>query len=132
MLEHVSGSITITKLPEGEAPQWVRAAWVGLVVPVIAISYTEAFGLLSKSQLGPRLMYIVPQREAIKALKKKSKRAATWWTSIGFPRPQETFGFNFDEASIEGKITCERPEKIYQFFGLLEVGVGAYDHPANN
>lgn len=86
--------IRIIKRPAGEAPEWVRDAWIGLVMPT---AQTEphafaAFGVLSgpKGRLaewratlsGQALRiegYTVSAIEAVGILSDKNPEAANWW-----------------------------------------------------
>ncbi len=88
--------IRITSMPPGEAPAHIRAAWVGLVLPVSprapALQSCIGIGVLSgpKSMLGQWLAillargqresgYVVEADRAIEVLATKSPAAAAWW-----------------------------------------------------
>jgi hypothetical protein len=86
--------IRIIKRPAGEAPEWVRDAWIGLLIPT---GQTEprtfaAFGVLSIpkglwaewwTMLRGRALrvegYTVSAVEAVRILSEKDPRAADWW-----------------------------------------------------
>ncbi|MEM9283523.1 MAG: hypothetical protein AAGA96_16995 [Verrucomicrobiota bacterium] len=86
--------IRITSSPSGEAPEEVRAAWIGLALPLAYPSRAnwKSFGVLS----GPKLRiaqwirislghaenvdgYGVDAREAINRLSSYNPEAARWW-----------------------------------------------------
>ncbi len=86
--------IRITSTPPGEAPEQVRAAWIGLVLP-LAISGArtiETVGVLSypKTRVGlffARLFgrtkresgYVVEAHRAVEILATHAPDAAKWW-----------------------------------------------------
>lgn len=87
--------IKITRKPEGEEPDWVQQAWVGLEIPVLRGSYEQKGGqeVLSK-QFRAKDNYIVPLEVALSLLKEKNPKAEKWWRDnvdlIG------VFGIGFD------------------------------------
>jgi hypothetical protein len=104
--------VRIMSVPPGEAPEAVRQAWVGLVLPLApgetGPRESAAFGVVT----GPRrrfgqllrlltgrykraMQYVVAVDAAIEALEKASPEAADWWREntpdlIGLG---QTFGF---------------------------------------
>jgi hypothetical protein len=87
-------AIEITSRPLGEAPEWVRDQWIGLILPTSdhAPTTIKGYGVLS----GPRSIlddilrqllgrteryegYIVDTAEAIAVLEARSPEAAAWW-----------------------------------------------------
>jgi hypothetical protein len=108
----ISMEIRIVNVPPGEAPEAIRRAWVGLVLPLAPREKgpraLAAFGVVA----GPRgllgtlwrlftgrytrgVQYAVPVDAAIAALEEASPDAAAWWREktphlIGRSR---TFGF---------------------------------------
>jgi hypothetical protein len=86
--------IRIVSTPPGEAPEEVRAAWIGLVVPaaVPGVRPFSTSGVLSgpKSRLG-RLFsslfgrfevqngYLVEACQAVELLSRHAPEAAKWW-----------------------------------------------------
>jgi len=86
--------IRIITRPAGEAPEWVRDAWIGLVIPT---GQTEphafaAFGVLSLPKgrsaewwavLTGRALridgYTVSAIEAVRILSDRNPEAANWW-----------------------------------------------------
>lgn len=107
-----SGRIKITEVPEGEAPRWVRQAWVGLVLPsgpVCGMADEPARGVISNTKLGGvRYEFDVPQREALEILGRASPRAAAWWRAHGFPRGNDWFGFKREEAEVISGVTMQK------------------------
>ena len=101
-----TGRVCITKIPESEAPLWVRAAWFGLELPAYPIAgcLTElAFGVVSGLPIarGMQPYVIVPQAEALAILEQESPEAARWWRDHGYPTESEpNFCFRFDEVHI--------------------------------
>ncbi|MDP3764839.1 MAG: hypothetical protein Q8Q95_04480 [bacterium] len=84
--------IRITSIPTGEAPEWVRKEWVGLVLPTTINwegtrdTFTEEVleGKYRGSLGGPPDPdnmggFHVQTRKAIEALFAKSPEAANWW-----------------------------------------------------
>lgn len=120
MAETPFRKVRIVRTPEGEAPLWVREAWVGLELPLAHPGEitTETVGVLTgpPSPLGrwwarlrgrPQLTtgYFVLSARAIGILARSQPRAADWWRS-NTPRfcdPHELFVFDAPacEPSIE-------------------------------
>jgi hypothetical protein len=91
-----AGRVRIVAVPPGEAPEWVRAKWVGLELPLaqpsaVAGSWRGA-GVLSgprgflaraSAQAGsgfePRRGFVVNARDAVAILERESPEAAQWW-----------------------------------------------------
>jgi len=61
------GSIKIISVPPGQAPEWVRKEWIGVVITLQAGLIGNKYG-----------SYRVDAHEAIRRLKEKSPEAATW------------------------------------------------------
>lgn len=128
-----TGRIKITKVPEGEAPLWVRQAWVGLELPCDPImgypdqgDGNQDRGAVSQKHLeNNRYGVSVPQEEALLILEKKNPAAAKWWRDHGLPEPGNKY-FGFDEGEVE-IISGVKRQVIQQYLGVLELGVGAHD-----
>ena len=91
--------IRIIEVPPGEAPARIRAAWVGVTIPLADIpqpqpSIWATTGVLGKDRglvarfkrfLGilvveqPYVAYVVDATAAIESLRTKSPSAAAWW-----------------------------------------------------
>ncbi|NYT39892.1 hypothetical protein HZY97_03920 [Sphingomonas sp. R-74633] len=104
-------SVEIVATPAGEAPLWVREAWIGLTLPLwpgYARGTWRSAGVLSSprtrwgafwASLFDRKRttgYLVPSAQAIRLLAAHSPEAADWWrTHTGFA-DDEYMGFIFD------------------------------------
>ena len=110
------GKVRIVQPPIGEAPIWVRQAWVGLELP-LAGNANEffSFGVLSgpKSWIsmiwgllcgrGQRITgYPVHAGAAVDLLARTNPDAADWWRDNApyMLRPGRTFLFNEDACSL--------------------------------
>ena len=103
----------VTKIPRGEAPEEIRAAWVGLVLPC----YPTA-GYITGAEIGlesgrvrkdRRECVIVPQKEALKILADSHPAAARWWNDHGFPLSFLTnFSFGVDEVIIVSGVRLQK------------------------
>jgi len=83
-------TITIIAVPPGEAPEWVRREWVGMILSVMEARDLpptgEEVGVLGGPPTNPG-GYPVETTVAIKELEKKSPKAAEWWKShLDIPR----------------------------------------------
>ena len=117
-------AIEIIQTPAGEAPEWVRQAWVGLVLPCDPyLGYGEKpeKGILSLEEKEGvrrrRRSYAVLQKDAIGILRNYSPNAAAWWRIHGFPMStpgEDRFGFAEDEARIvRGVVSLQEPGIVY-------------------
>jgi hypothetical protein len=92
--------IEIIKTPDGQAPEWVRKEWVGIVLPV---AEDVPSGLKQTGVLGGQPCiakgYPVSTEEAIKLLNNKSPKAAGWW--------QENISPIFMPYLLFGEQSCE-------------------------
>ncbi|MBQ1499471.1 MAG: hypothetical protein IIZ38_14255 [Sphingomonas sp.] len=104
-------AIEIVATPMGEAPLWVREAWIGAALPLAkgrASGTWRSIGVLStpRTCLGAIWSflfrarrvegYLVPSAEAIRRLALRSPEAAEWWrTHTGFADSESTH-FIFD------------------------------------
>jgi len=132
MITYLRGNIKIIHLPDGEAPRWVREQSVGLILPVAGLTTDPSIGVKTKKLSdATESRYMVSQRDFLAALRWKSRIAAEWYKDHGFPQNADaTFGFKIEHCQIIGSLINRQP-RVIQFVGLLEVGVGAHDHPAN-
>jgi hypothetical protein len=75
--------IRIVAIPPGEAPEEVRRAWVGLVLPLAKQTrgplLARGFGVLS-GRGQPTYGYAVPAARAVEILSQHAPEAAAWWT----------------------------------------------------
>lgn len=105
--------LKILSVPPGDAPEWVRAQWVGLELPLaggIASAHTvSTLGVLSvpKTWLGWHLMklfrrfktekgYVVECTQAVEVLEAAHPEAAAWWreNTPELIRPSQCFMFH--------------------------------------
>jgi len=112
--------LKVTSVPPGEAPDWVRAEWVGLSLPLAdadgSIHTLETVGVLSQptsrfTYLLARLFgrikresgYLVFCKEAIEVLQNSSPTAAAWWLSNTpwVTHPSATFMFQQGVGHVE-------------------------------
>ena len=86
----------IVATPAGEAPLWVREAWVGMTLPLApgpngseyevvgVLSMGRRPSLLGRLLLGPARRrvkgYRVPSGEAVRLLAERHADAAAWWS----------------------------------------------------
>ncbi len=94
--------IMIVKVPRGEAPEEIKKAWVGMVLPCIGkFPPYGALGALSgKPAESYGLNFLVHQDDALKVLHQKQPAAAKWWYAHGFPKDGRCFAFCEDEAVV--------------------------------
>jgi hypothetical protein len=96
------GTIQFVKTPGGEAPEWVRQAWVGLIVPYVGFGHSFPFtrGVVSGKTVPAVCSYCVPQDEALALLRKKHPDAAAWWSAKEYPKsdPDDAY-FSFECTS---------------------------------
>lgn len=116
-----SRTIRIVRPPAGEAPLWVREAWVGLDLPLIGERAPKSFigvGVLSgsKSYLGSlwQLLrgkvtrvtgYAVEASKAVGILAESNPSAAQWWQENAphIIRPGRIFIFDEDACSLKSE-----------------------------
>jgi hypothetical protein len=87
MSEEYTGRIRFIAAPRGQAPLWVREAWIGLVVPCSPFTNTPPKGSLHEVEDGAAVSYecaLVPQKAAVDALEQHNAQAAQWWRQNGF------------------------------------------------
>jgi hypothetical protein len=75
--------IRIVAVPPGEAPEFVRRAWVGLELPVIAgqvhAAHGVALGVLTQQSVDAPASYAVDGKTAIAILQSAAPEIAAWW-----------------------------------------------------
>lgn len=103
--------IRIVQAPIGEAPLWVREAWIGVELPVLVATpqVFETWGVLTSPKtwisywwrrlFGPSNKvegYAVYSAEAIELLGFRQPLAAQWWrqNAPGFTHPRAQFIFD--------------------------------------
>ena len=105
--------IEIIKTPDGEAPEWVREKWVGLILPVIN---TEPYEEESFFELGKKPATSKKQQTgffvcgfiALYLLAQKSIEAVNWFLSNTRPINSLLKGFIFSESEV--KVILDKEE----------------------
>lgn len=93
--------IRIIKVPQGEAPEDVREAWVGLILPCRGKFFAYSSGVLTGEPVDQEQEdYHVWQDIAITILSKAQPVAAAWWKAHGYPKVSKMFGFHEDEVIV--------------------------------
>ena len=126
--------IRIIKRPRGEAPEYIRDAWVGLLLPVASGCDRpvngRGFGVLSmpKSWLGRRFKRLfgdVPRRrgypvetaKAVALLERTNPTAAAWWRTNAphLFRPGLILFFDAECCTVEGRVDRDSDEPSSDF-----------------
>lgn len=107
--------IVIVRRPRGEAPEWVRDAWIGLSLPLVVSDRrtVRGFGVLT----GPRRVlqiwailrrrtvevdgFVVNARVAVECLDEHRPDAAAWWRTHAPHLLRNGAGLVFDAAACE-------------------------------
>lgn len=91
---HGQRYIRIVRRPEGEAPQWVRDTWIGVVLPLVGDGPVSmrGVGVLTgprswwgywwhrlTGRIGQHIGYEVVAAVAVDILRSQSPDAARWW-----------------------------------------------------
>jgi hypothetical protein len=108
--------IRIVKRPDGEAPEWIRDAWIGVEMPVLNEQPLDmiGYGILSGPRgwlgamwqrlIGKGLHYhgfCVSGPEALVGLEQKQPEAALWWRENCPHLVQSEMGFLFRASECE-------------------------------
>lgn len=117
-----AGYIRIVRRPEGEAPEWVRDAWIGLELPLTVeapIKSRIVGGVLTmpRTRLGywwavirgrSRMQegFLVDANAAVRVLERRNPTAAIWWRTKAadclLPQGQFLFDLPASEPSTTG------------------------------
>lgn len=101
-MESVADLIEIVEMPHGDAPDWVRRAWVGCVFPNIANTCGHvpilSTGVLDQANWRGIAGYIVEQAAALQVLAVLSPEAAAWFEGNGYPTPDGAFVFKHEHT----------------------------------
>jgi len=90
--------IRIVRRPDGEAPEWVRDAWIGVEIPLLIAEPVSTFGfgvltgpknialdwflgLIGRAK--PVAGYVVAADTAVACLMERAPDAADWWRTRG-------------------------------------------------
>ncbi len=92
----------IVKTPSGEAPEWVRKAWLVMALPCIGkFPPHGTIGVLSKDPVHENKdVFCVPQKAALAILAETQPEAVAWWDRRGFPTDNRCFTFCEDEVMV--------------------------------
>ena len=110
--------IRIIKTPRGAAPEWVREAWVGLILPLgdhppgdprllrrfgVTSYWRKRFFPWTAPRVQPADFFPVDANKAIEVLQKTQPDAAWWWTENAphVFRPTTRLIFRRDECELE-------------------------------
>ena len=109
--------VRIIRRPDGEAPEWVRDAWIGLELPLLEpdpLTYRIVGGILTmpKNLIGywlgvlagrSRLVtgYLVDAHRAVQLVETRNPTAAVWWRTQAGATVQPGQGFIFDLPACE-------------------------------
>lgn len=97
-------NIKIIKTPPGDNPQWVRAAWQGLVLNnTQVVRNFVGTEVVSNMAVNIDLGYRIKWEDAISALEKHDRKAAAWWKKNATPmhnRNLETLVFISDNVEV--------------------------------
>lgn len=119
-MSDIVAMIRITRLPEGEAPEWVRQASVGYEFPcasIVGYPPNPTRGVLSlKEHERNRYGYTVSQKEFLNILGKDFPEVVAWWQSKGFPKTnpdEENFFFDESEAMLVQGVVKHQKITVY-------------------
>lgn len=94
MSNNAPSFVRVVERPEGEAPEWVRQAWVGVVLPLARpnpitwwsvgvlsgpVSLLGRFWKVITGSAGRMTGYAVNARTAVDVLEAQDSAAAKWW-----------------------------------------------------
>ena len=88
-------TVTIMATPIGEAPEWVREAWIGVTLPYRSMGICDT-GILSGRRVPAFMSYLVDWDAAMGALARHSPEAVEWWRANTPWLP----GFCFDDPNV--------------------------------
>lgn len=88
--------IRIVSRPQGEAPEWVRDAWIGCELACLGntCGHTPAYcGGIVTGAVTKVTGFDVEQVHAIQTLLARNPQAGAWFLERGYPTPGECFRF---------------------------------------
>lgn len=113
--------IKITSRPQGDAPEWVRNAWVGVVLECVPHTCGHV-PMHSTGVVTGRVVttpgYDVSQAHALERLAAHEKEAGgkapanSWWREHGLPLDGECFRFDAGCAEVLESIDVDGGERI--------------------
>ena len=121
---HTPPEVEIIAVPDGEAPEWVRQAWVGMILPLATpdTHRMEVVGVVSGARNWMSLWfarltrrtvvqsgYLVETLRAVDSLSRQNRDAAEWWrqNTPHLLEPQRILLF---EAHVCRPVTRPPPE----------------------
>lgn len=108
--------IEIVSLPNGEAPEEVRKAWIGCALPCLPSCGHVAVpvqGVLSNVWLMDKVDgFDVPQGIALRVLEHVAPEAARWFEERGFPRKNQNFRFARKHVRVLKELSHDAPGKV--------------------
>ncbi|MBM3271905.1 hypothetical protein FJY94_01305 [Candidatus Kaiserbacteria bacterium] len=85
----VASKVRIRSIPQGEAPEWVRTAWIGCELPCIPGTCghvpVPVVGVATRGFRGSVAGFNVEQRVALETLDQHNPNAAAWFRDYGYP-----------------------------------------------
>jgi hypothetical protein len=109
--------VEIVRTPGGEAPEWVRQAWIGLRLPLVdaqpttfrgagvltgPVSILGYFVALLRGRTAVMTGYLVNAKVAVDLLAAQNRAAADWWQT-GAARlldGRQNFGFDVEACRV--------------------------------
>lgn len=95
-----SAWVQIITTPAGEAPLWVREAWIHLKFPAFVNVHNTSTKVISGEVEEACDLVLIDEDVALNILRKKHPQAAAWWNCRGFPRQQKAFAFRREECNV--------------------------------
>lgn len=100
------GIVRFVSTPTGGAPENIRKSWIGVEVPCFyyqerpSTNYRDgAYDIATRKKQPFYKSYVIPQKEAIEALRAQNPEAADWWNKNGFPNYEGAL-FSFNEECV--------------------------------
>ena len=119
----LKGMIRVIRIPAGEDPEWVRKAWVGLALPLSA-EYDEGYAVKYDEALQ---IFRSANPEAAARLERGNSEIE----ALLMQGSRDNIMFVFKREDVEVIVKIELPIPIRMQPGILEMGIGAHDNPAN-
>ncbi len=85
--------IKVVAIPAGDAPDYVREAWVSLVLPCDSVVSGAKLVANGEAVVWQPViendLYVVKQEDALRILSERNQKAASWWHDQGLPSSDE-------------------------------------------
>jgi hypothetical protein len=95
-MSDVAKIIKIVSCDKIEAPNWVKDAWKGCIMP--GIEHSQLPKNYPDILINPKDYFFVRQDIALMVLRKKLPAAALWYSNFGHPKPGTYFIFPTNEV----------------------------------